>query len=97
MIVFVFKQKTAYEMRIRDCSSDVCSSDLSVSLLMDDSDRRRLEKKASEARAVATSVAGLSSLPLVDVASSIYQRLQEFFSNATEVELNNAIDRKSVV
>src|SRR3546814_5754863 len=28
-VVFVFfKQKTAYEMRISDCSSDVCSSDL---------------------------------------------------------------------
>src|SRR3546814_9552319 len=25
---FFFKQKTAYEMRIRDWSSDVCSSDL---------------------------------------------------------------------
>src|SRR3546814_9967116 len=28
IVVFVFKQKTSYEMRIRDCSSDVCSSDL---------------------------------------------------------------------
>src|SRR3546814_17723235 len=28
---FVFKQKTAYEMRISDCSSDVCSSDLTTS------------------------------------------------------------------
>src|SRR3546814_7819436 len=28
MGVFVFKQKTAYEMRISDWSSDVCSSDL---------------------------------------------------------------------
>src|SRR3546814_9528467 len=28
MIVFLFKQKTAYEMRISDWSSDVCSSDL---------------------------------------------------------------------
>src|SRR3546814_4093315 len=27
-IVFLFKQKTAYEMRISDWSSDVCSSDL---------------------------------------------------------------------
>src|SRR3546814_1435944 len=27
-LVFVFKQKTAYEMRISDGSSDVCSSDL---------------------------------------------------------------------
>src|SRR3546814_12778257 len=28
MIFFYFKQKTAYEMRISDWSSDVCSSDL---------------------------------------------------------------------
>src|SRR3546814_4525906 len=28
-IIFFFKQKTAYEMRISDWSSDVCSSDLS--------------------------------------------------------------------
>src|SRR3546814_1326753 len=28
LFVFVFKQKTAYEMRISDWSSDVCSSDL---------------------------------------------------------------------
>src|SRR3546814_3365362 len=29
--VFFFKQKTAYEMRISDWSSDVCSSDLPLS------------------------------------------------------------------
>src|SRR3546814_15040174 len=29
---FLFKQKTAYEMRISDWSSDVCSSDLSVNI-----------------------------------------------------------------
>src|SRR3546814_3764597 len=28
--VFFFKQKTAYEMRISDWSSDVCSSDLAL-------------------------------------------------------------------
>src|SRR3546814_3247341 len=28
-VVFFFRQKTAYEMRISDWSSDVCSSDLS--------------------------------------------------------------------
>src|SRR3546814_13229224 len=28
MVIFFFKQKTAYEMRISDWSSDVCSSDL---------------------------------------------------------------------
>src|SRR3546814_1518250 len=31
--VFFFKQKTAYEMRISDWSSDVCSSDLLAALL----------------------------------------------------------------
>src|SRR3546814_1874160 len=32
MLFFFFKQKTAYEMRISDWSSDVCSSDLVLSL-----------------------------------------------------------------
>src|SRR3546814_2349678 len=31
-IFFFFKQKTAYEMRISDWSSDVCSSDLGYTL-----------------------------------------------------------------
>src|SRR3546814_10401070 len=33
-VFFFFKQKTAYEMRISDWSSDVCSSDLMVSSAM---------------------------------------------------------------
>src|SRR3546814_987434 len=37
---FFFKQKTAYEMRISDWSSDVCSSDLL--------DRRRESRKGGE-------------------------------------------------
>src|SRR3546814_4542544 len=32
MLFFFFKQKTAYEMRISDWSSDVCSSDLEAVL-----------------------------------------------------------------
>src|SRR3546814_12128988 len=32
MIVFLFKQRTAYEMRISDWSSDVCASDLGWSM-----------------------------------------------------------------
>src|SRR3546814_3623473 len=35
MCVFFFKQKTAYEMRISDWSSDVCSSDLAVMIAGD--------------------------------------------------------------
>src|SRR3546814_10984989 len=30
VVCFLFKQKTAYELRISDWSSDVCSSDLSI-------------------------------------------------------------------
>src|SRR3546814_4641490 len=33
-VVFFFKQKTAYEMRISDWSSDVCSSDLRLDRLL---------------------------------------------------------------
>src|SRR3546814_7257417 len=33
-LLFFFKQKTAYEMRISDWSSDVCSSDLSRLMLL---------------------------------------------------------------
>src|SRR3546814_10908199 len=36
MCFFFFKQKTAYEMRISDWSSDVCSSDLAGDRLLDD-------------------------------------------------------------
>src|SRR3546814_2433610 len=45
---FFFKQKTAYEMRISDWSSDVCSSDL----LVRQSIRRRLEDRLEPLREV---------------------------------------------
>src|SRR3546814_2696023 len=35
MFFFFFKQKTAYEMRISDWSSDVCSSDLALLVARD--------------------------------------------------------------
>src|SRR3546814_10680403 len=35
MLFFLFKQKTAYEMRISDWSSDVCSSDLHEPYILD--------------------------------------------------------------
>src|SRR3546814_17341925 len=36
LVFFFFKQKTAYEMRISDWSSDVCSSDLAGAIALDD-------------------------------------------------------------
>src|SRR3546814_8207177 len=42
VVFFFFKQKTAYEMRISDWSSDVCSSDLTRK-------RTAMEPKATQA------------------------------------------------
>src|SRR3546814_7803956 len=42
-LFFFFKQKTAYEMRISDWSSDVCSSDL-----LQDSERRQADTVAGD-------------------------------------------------
>src|SRR3546814_11647758 len=44
MSFFVFKQKTAYEMRISDWSSDVCSSDLLITERASDEDIASLRK-----------------------------------------------------
>src|SRR3546814_10908985 len=35
LVVVFFKQKTAYEMRISDWSSDVCSSDLKIRIVLE--------------------------------------------------------------
>src|SRR3546814_3309626 len=40
-VLFFFKQKTAYEMRISDWSSDVCSSDLKDRIEGGESQNRR--------------------------------------------------------
>src|SRR3546814_3037964 len=53
-VVFVFKQKTAYEMRISDWSSDVCSSDLA---------RKRRTAAGTGARAPAARRARLLGKP----------------------------------
>src|SRR3546814_3439011 len=45
-VFFFFKQKTAYEMRISDWSSDVCSSDLSPRVTtLRESEQRGLTQK----------------------------------------------------
>src|SRR3546814_1136019 len=41
VVFFFFKQKTAYEMRISDWSSDVCSSDLAEQIGHDAEGRER--------------------------------------------------------
>src|SRR3546814_1464964 len=65
MFFFFFKQKTAYEMRISDWSSDVCSSDLLAT---------RLQEGLSMAHhaevdfaLLDVNLAGEKSLPIADV------------------------------
>src|SRR3546814_7814851 len=63
--MFFFKQKTAYEMRISDWSSDVCSSDLSAFqrlMLMHTSTSSR----ASKSRWASSNIRGGTPVPLCD-------------------------------
>src|SRR3546814_4965430 len=56
LYICFFKQKTAYEMRISDWSSDVCSSDLALRTFQhacpDPSDRRIIKEKSVISRHV---------------------------------------------
>src|SRR3546814_16369940 len=47
---FFFKQKTAYEMRIRDWSSDVCSSDLQCDARSRQRDEDQSQPQGADAR-----------------------------------------------
>src|SRR3546814_5228431 len=62
--VFFFKQKTAYEMRISDWSSDVCSSDLQETVM------RRLSAERQAAAVVVNvengDILALASTPSFD-------------------------------
>src|SRR3546814_10199445 len=61
-MLFFFKQKTAYEMRISDWSSDVCSSDLYIAWL---SDRRRWLAGDAFSRADIVAAAELSAVDYI--------------------------------
>src|SRR3546814_993659 len=65
---FFFKQKTAYEMRISDWSSDVCSSDLFASGKVDAAFFAIGGGKVSE---VDASVGGIRFIPLSDQLEAI--------------------------
>src|SRR3546814_7882831 len=64
--IFVFKQKTAYEVRISDWSSDVCSSDLHVREAGDQNaeiGRRPARPFVGEKRAVGAADVDLAQCP----------------------------------
>src|SRR3546814_2430661 len=51
MLFFFFKQKTAYEMRISDWSSDVSSSDLGISYAYENIQAQRCSRRRTAATA----------------------------------------------
>src|SRR3546814_7063808 len=65
MFVFLFKQKTAYDMRISDWSSDVCSSDLPQSSAITHPNSKDLLRglRLSEGLLLALELQDLSSPP----------------------------------
>src|SRR3546814_10993037 len=81
MCFFFFKQKTAYEMRISDWSSDVCSSDLILDLAKMEAgsidwEMRQLDPRAviEEAIAVTSALFAAKAVRLaVRVAASLPQ------------------------
>src|SRR3546814_6971323 len=74
MLLF-FKQKTAYEMRISDLSSDVCSSDLtalttqSACMNMPQGDRSRGSNSSSAASGSADGSASGSAMPSTSIGA----------------------------
>src|SRR3546814_4988881 len=68
MFVVFFKQKTAYEMRISDWSSDVCSSDLHLTAEVRRIGARRIAPRGA-AEGVASQQTGKPAMPSFDIVS----------------------------
>src|SRR3546814_6504508 len=101
MLFFFFKQKTAYEMRISDWSSDVCSSDLTAldpeqhPLAVDVVDLERCHLGHPQARAISDRQRRL----MLERACGIEQPLHlgHGQNDRDLADLLGAEDRKSVV
>src|SRR3546814_8179664 len=90
MWFFFFKQKTAYELRISDWSSDVCSSDLAVTCV---NGEKLVAKVSADPYALETERIILQHLHQHDIPCipRIAMQQDELGSQV------RAIDRKSVV
>src|SRR3546814_8662355 len=92
VIFFFFKQKTAYEMRISDWSSDVCSSDLEVE------DRgplaRPCDTPVHQCGGDARSLGGFGDIELVELDGAV-GRLAGGKLEIERPHLDIAEDRKS--
>src|SRR3546814_4136121 len=74
-VFFFFKQKTAYEMRISDWSSDVCSSDLRRSRALTeltDADWQGVDDLIAQIRTEAAVLAELAASPELGRRKQLY-------------------------
>src|SRR3546814_7670917 len=67
VVFFFFKQKTAYEMRISDWSSDVCSSDLFKPGRLEEAELRLMKRHSSSGHEL---LSGLGH-PWLDCAAEV--------------------------
>src|SRR3546814_1662700 len=102
LYIFFFKQKTAYDMRISDWSSDVCSSDLAHSLaipsLLQDNDMIALVPSPL-ATEFASSGALIARAAPYETPHSVVRAIwhQRNTHDPAHAWLRSQIDRKSVV
>src|SRR3546814_10037440 len=80
VVFFLFKQKTAYEMRISDWISDVCSSDL---IKRTDARKQELDRELSDAE----------SADIEATLATIYQREVDKLDNNFDEQERQAILR----
>src|SRR3546814_1648754 len=100
---FFFKQKTAYEMRISDWSSDVCSSDL-LNLKLEDK-QEVLEIDDAQARIEHVMRQLENEIDVLQIEKKIRTRVKqqmeknqrEYYLNEQMKAIQKELDRKSVV
>src|SRR3546814_15999443 len=95
---FFFKQKTAYEMRISDGSSDVCSSDLQKLAHPEGEQASALAASAMRAGMVVSTLSSLSLEHIAQASSTpLWFQLYLQADQADSLTLIRRADRKSVV
>src|SRR3546814_15934600 len=102
-VFFCFKQKTAYEMRISDWSSDVCSSDLLAVRLVGDDEAEarglaahRVLLHATERKAQEVELAARGGEEEVAMIAARIERTVQLCPRRTQLPLNIVAGRPSV-
>src|SRR3546814_10806858 len=85
-----FKQKTAYEMRISDWSSDVCSSDLTASIALTNPGETPLYAAEAAAALVGTPVEKAAVDKAVALAEGITAPASDGRGNRKSTRLNSS-------